>query len=150
MKLIKMSQDEFDVIKGKMIADYAKDKIKMGIWGEEDALDLAKETFETILKKGIKTENNFLYNVIADNGEEMAFLWIGKSKNEIFVYNISMYESFKALENKKELLNLIEETAVELKATKISYHTFGYQKSVIEVFENSGYRVTDVTLSKKI
>ncbi len=31
LKLIKMIQSELDLIKGKMIADYAKDKIKMGI-----------------------------------------------------------------------------------------------------------------------
>ena len=48
MKLIKMIQSELDLIKGKMIADYAKDKIKMGVWGEEDALELAKDTFNTM------------------------------------------------------------------------------------------------------
>ena len=56
MKLIKMIQSELDLIKGKMIADYAKDKIKMGVWGEEDALELAKDTFNTMLKNGIETD----------------------------------------------------------------------------------------------
>lgn len=73
MKLINMTQSEFDLIKGKMIADYAKDKIKMGIWSEEDALELAKDTFNTILKKGVNTENQYLYNLLSPQGEKKAF-----------------------------------------------------------------------------
>lgn len=145
-----MSQEEFELIKGKMIADYAKDKIKMGIWGEEDALELAKDTFNTVLKKGVETENQYIYNVTDEKGNNVAFVWLGKSKSQIFVYNISFYEMEKNVEYEKELLDLIEEKASNLEGNKISYHMFGYQKEAIEVLENSGYVVTDVTLSKKL
>ena len=150
MKLIKMIQSELDLIKGKMIADYAKDKIKMGVWGEEDALELAKDTFNTILKKGIETENQYLYNLADDNGNKVAFLWFGKAKNEVFVYNISVYEADKNLEYSKELLDLIEEKAAELGGNRISYHMFGYQENIVKILEESGYKVTDVTLAKRI
>jgi hypothetical protein len=49
-----------------------------------------------------------------------------------------------------KFLNLIEEKVKELGGNKISYHMFGYQKEAIEILENNGYIVTDVTLSKKI
>ena len=150
MKLIKMSQEEFGLIKGKMIADYAKDKIKLGIWGEDDALELAKETFNTVLKKGVETENQYLYNVADEKGNNIAFIWLGKSNTEIFVYNINFYELDKNQKYEKELLDLIEEKAVNLQGNKISYHMFGYQKEAIEILESSGYSVTDVTLSKKL
>ena len=75
---------------------------------------------------------------------------VRKAKNEVFVYNISVYEANKTLEYSKELLNLIEEKAAELDANKISYHMFGYQENVVKVLEESGYKVTDVTLAKRI
>lgn len=89
MKLVKMSQNDLDLIKGKMIADYAKEKIKMGIWSEVDALDLAKETFITMLKKGVDTDNQYLYNLNDEKGENIAFVWLGKAGAEVFVYNFN-------------------------------------------------------------
>lgn len=149
MKLVKMSQDELNVIKGKMIADYAKDKIKLGIWGEDDALDLAKDTFNTILKKGIETENHYLYNIVDENGSNKAFVWLGISGAEIFVYNLSFYDK-EENEFEKELLDLLYEKAKILGGNKISYHMFGYQKEAIEKLEENGFTVTDVTLSRKL
>lgn len=145
-----MIQSEFDLIKGKMIADYAKDKIKMGIWSEEDALELAKDTFNTILKKGVNTENQYLYNLLSPQGEKKAFVWLGKANSEIFVYNISFYDADKGTGYSKELLGLIEEKAVQLDANRISYHMFGYREELIKILEENAYNITDVTLAKKI
>ncbi len=150
MKLVKMSQNDLDLIKGKMIADYAKEKIKMGIWSEVDALDLAKETFTTLLKKGVDTDNQYLYNLSDEKGENIAFVWLGKSGAEVFVYNLSFYQMENKSQYEKEFLDLIEDKVGELGGNRISYHMFGYQKEAIEILENNGYKVTDVTLSKKI
>lgn len=150
MKLVKMSQGDLDLIKGKMIADYAKEKIKMGIWSEVDALDLAKETFSTLLKKGVDTDNQYLYNLNDEKGESIAFVWLGKAGAEVFVYNLSFYQVDNKNQYEKEFLDLIEDKVKELGGNRISYHMFGYQKEAIEILENNGYIVTDVTLSKKI
>lgn len=149
MKLVKMSQDELNVIKGKMIADYAKDKMKLGIWGQEDALELAKDTFNTILKNGVETENQHLYNIVDDKGNDKAFVWLGVSGTEIFVYNLSFYET-EDDKFGKELLDLLLEKSKNLGGNKISYHMFGYQKEAIEKLEENGFTITDVTLSKGI
>ena len=54
------------------------------------------------------------------------------------------------MEYSKELLDLIEEKAAELDGNRISYHMFGYQENIVKILEESGYKVTDVTLAKRI
>jgi hypothetical protein len=43
LKLERMSESDFNMVKGKMIADYAKDKVKVGHWSEAEAVELSKE-----------------------------------------------------------------------------------------------------------
>lgn len=150
MKLIKMNQEEFELIKGKMIADYTKEKVKLGIWAEEEALELAKETFNTMLKDGVDTKNNFFYNIVNENVDRIAYVWFAKPENEAFIYNVDIFEAYKEKVDLKEIYTLIEDAIFSLRATKISIHSFGYNKELIDRYKTYGFDIIDVTLSKKL
>lgn len=66
LKLVKMKQNEYDVIKGKLISDYAKEKVRVGHWQENEAIELSKETLEKILKDGVDTNNHYLMTAYKD------------------------------------------------------------------------------------
>lgn len=150
MKLTKMTQEEFELVKGKMIADYTKKKLSYGVWAEEEALELSKETFNTLLRDGVETENNYLYNVINENGDKVAYVWFAKPENEAFIYNIDIFESYKGKVDSKDLYTLIEDVIFSMRATRISFHTFGYNKELIDRYKEYGFDIIDVTLSKKL
>lgn len=150
MKLVKMTQEEFELIKGKMIADYTKEKVKFGIWGEEEALELSKETFDTLLKDGVETKNHFFYNIINENVDRIAYVWFAKPENEAFIYNIDIFDSYKENIDLKEIYTLIEDIIFSLRANKISIHSFGYNEDLIERYKDYGFDIIDVTLSKKL
>lgn len=150
MKLVKMTQEEFELIKGKMIADYTKEKVKFGIWGEEEALELSKETFDTLLKDGVETKNHFFYNIINENVDRIAYVWFAKPENEAFIYNIDIFDSYKENIDLKEIYTLIEDVIFSLRANKISIHSFGYNEDLIERYKDYGFDIIDVTLSKKL
>lgn len=150
MKLTKMTQEEFELVKGKMIADYTKKKVRFGVWAEEEALELSKETFNTLLSKGVNTENNYLYNVVNESGDKVAYVWFAKPENEAFIYNIDIFEGYRENIDAKDLYTLIEDAIFSMRATKISFHTFGYNKELIEKYKEFGFDIIDVTLSKKL
>ncbi len=150
MKLTKMNQEEYNLVKGKMIADYSKEKIRVGVWAKEEALDLSKETFETLLKDGAETENNYLYNVLDKRDNNIAYVWFAKLKQEVFIYNIDIFEEYKENFEYDKLLTLIEKKVDSLGGKKLSVHTFGYNKELIEKYERFGFKITDITLSKEV
>lgn len=150
VKVVKMTQEDFELVKGKMIADYTKEKIKYGIWAEEEALELSKETFNTLLAKGINTENNYLYNVIDEEGNKVAYVWFARRGTEAYLYNIDIFEAYKDKVDYKDLYTLIEDVIFSTDATKISIHIFGYNSELIEKYKEYGFDILDVTLGKKL
>ena len=86
LKLERMSESDFNMVKGKMIADYAKDKVKVGHWSEREALELSKEALDKILNEGISTPDHYLLNAYEDE-VKVGFVWMNKFNNEMFVTN---------------------------------------------------------------
>ena len=149
MRLVKMSQNEFDIIKGRMIRDYAKDKIKVGHWQEEDAIELAKETLDNILRDGVDTENHYLLDICRDV-KKVGFVWFNVFKGTIYVNNYLIYDEHKGKDYELKMVELLEKKAEDLKVKKINLHSFGYNEEVIALYQKMGYDITDVYMSKKV
>ncbi|OQY42809.1 MAG: hypothetical protein B6227_00910 [Fusobacteriia bacterium 4572_74] len=149
LKLVRMSETDFNMVKGKMIADYAKDKIKVGYWSEREALELSKEALDEILKDGISTPNHYLLNAYEDE-IKVGFVWMNEFNNEIFVNNTCIFEEFQEKEYELEFIELIEEKANELDIKKINIHSYGYNEKNIAVYKKMGYDITDIYLNKEI
>lgn len=149
LRLIEMTSEEFEVIKGKMISDYAKDKVKAGHWSQTDAIDLSKETFEEILNSGIDTEGHYFLNIY-DSEQKVGFIWIKLSDGGLYLNNFSIYDEFKKTGYEKDIIQLLEERARELKAQKICMHNYGYDENIVNLYQSLGYKVTDVYYKKNI
>ena len=149
MRLIKMNQEEFDLIKGRMIRDYAKDKIKVGHWQEEDAIDLAKETLDNILRDGVETEHHYLLDICKDI-DKVGFVWFNVFKETIYVNNYLIYDEHKGKDYEVKMVELLEGMAADLAVKKINLHSFGYNEEAIALYQKMGYDITDVYMSKKV
>jgi len=147
LRLEKMTVKDFDTIKGKMIKDYAKDKVRVGHWSEIEALELSKEALEKILKNGIETPNHYLLNVL-EGKTTVGFIWMNEINNEIFVNVICIFEKYQEKEYESKFIAILEEKAVKLDIKKINIHSYGYNKKNIEVYKNMGYGITDIYLNK--
>jgi hypothetical protein len=150
LELKRMTEEEFSLIKGKLIADYAKEKINVDIWQEADAYELSKETINTLLKSGVNTENHYLYNLIDNTGKKNLYVWVHKSGTEAFIYTISFYDERSEILDSKDIISLLESEMKKLKCIRVSYHVFGHKKELINMMEGNGYKVTDITFSKKL
>jgi len=150
IKLEKMNQEQFDKIKGKMISDYAKDKVKVGDWMEAEAVELSKDTFENIFSEGFETPEHFLFNAKNEKEEEIGYVWLNKAVNDIFVNNIYIYRDHRDKGLELELVEAIEVFSKEINASKVNLHCYGYMEDVIEVYKKLGYEITDIYFNKKI
>lgn len=149
LKLERMSETDFNTVKGKMIADYAKDKVKVGHWSDRDALELSKEALDKILSDGIATPNHYLLNAY-ENEIKVGFVWMNRFNHEMFVNNTCIFEEFQEKEYELEFIELIEEKANELEVKKINIHSYGYNEKNIAVYKKMGYDITDIYLNKGI
>ncbi len=149
MKLIKMTQAEFDIIKGRMIKDYAEDKIRVGHWQEEDAIELAKETLDNILRDGVDTKDHYLL-VVCEGTDKIGFVWFNSFKNTIYVNNYLIYDEHKGRDYELRMVELLDEKAKEIGSTQINLHSFGYHEEAIAMYRKMGYEITDVYMSKKV
>jgi len=149
LRLEKMSKEDFDIIKGKMIADYAKDKVRVGHWSEEEALELSKEALGKILKDGIATPNHYLLNAF-DGEIKVGFIWMNTFNEEIFINDTCIFDDYRNKEYEINFIKVIEEKANELNIKKINIHSYGYNEKNIEVYTEMGYDITDVYLNKGI
>lgn len=148
-----MTQPEYDAWLEYCIVEYAKDKMEsLGI-SEAEALDLSKTSFERLLPDGLNTPDNYLFSV-ADSENLVGNLWFKISTDRgittAFIYDIEMKPEFRGQGYGKATMQLIEPEARKYGATKIALHVFGGNETALKLYERSGYRVTDVSMSKDI
>jgi ribosomal protein S18 acetylase RimI-like enzyme len=149
LKFEKMTNEDLELVRGKMINDYAKAKIEVGVWSDVEALELAKETFETLLKKGVSADKNYFYQMF-DGEEKVGYTWFALPEAELFLYTVSIYENYKNKEYEKKAMETIEHEAKILGAKKITAHIFGQNDDELNQYKKFGYHITDITVCKKI
>ncbi|WP_372712863.1 GNAT family N-acetyltransferase [Ilyobacter sp.] len=150
LKLVKMKNEEYDVIKGKLISDYAKEKVRVGHWQEDEAIELSKETLEKILKDGVDTSNHHIMNAYEDEEKKVGFIWFNIFNKSVFVNALCIYDEFKGKDYEIKIVEALEEKSYDYAAKKINLHSFGYNEGAIAAYRKMGYEITDVYMNKKI
>ena len=148
-----MNQEEFKQYISFAVEDYAKDKIASGNWSEDEAIDLSKKSFEQLLPKDEKTENNHLFSIF-HNDILVGMIWIaqkGPTKpNEGFIYDFMIFEQYQGQGYAKKAMKEIETIAKELGINKIGLNVFGHNKIARGLYEKMGYEITNITMVKTI
>ena len=146
-----MTESEYsDWIKDS-IKEYAEEKTKAGNFKEETSLSQAEKEFDTLLPDGMETNNHHLFTLCHDeNKETVGSLWIHvkNEQKEIFIYDIKIHESKRGLGYGKAALSALDSYARDLGLSKISLHVFGHNKIARSLYQNSGYDITNVLMSK--
>jgi len=148
-----MNQEEFKQYISFAVEDYAKDKIASGNWSEDEAIDLSKKSFDQLLPKDEKTENNHLFSIF-NNDILVGMIWIaqkGPTKpNEGFIYDFMIFEQYQGQGYAKKAMKEIETIAKELGINKIGLNVFGHNKIARGLYEKMGYEITNITMAKTI
>lgn len=155
VKLIKMPLSDYEHYMADAIQNYADDKIKANTWNENEAYELSVASFKKLLPQGIHTQHEYLFSVIEDpTREHIGFLWFhleqGNGEPKLFVYDLIIFEAYRAMGYGKKTLVALDEKAQSMKVKYIGLHVFAHNKTAFHLYEQAGYKITDITMGKNI
>jgi len=148
-----ISENDFDEYFPKAIISYAKEKITSTNSQEELALSNATNEFCTLLPNREKTENHFVYTIFDEN-LKVGVIWLGLAspyrKEEGYIYDFIIYEEFQGKGYGKMNMMEVEKKAKDLGMNRIELHVFGHNKIARLLYENIGYGLTNIIMSKTL
>lgn len=155
IKLVKMNEPEFQEYKTIMIKNYAKDQIKDGTWISDQALELAEKSIDKFLPEGLKTKDHYIFLIIDQRtNEKIGAIWFGNvQKNQsdkAHLCDLLIYEEYRHQGYGKKAMMELEKKAKELNFKKISLHVFGHNQPAIGLYNQMGYRKTNINMIKEI
>ncbi|WP_025721848.1 GNAT family N-acetyltransferase [Paenibacillus polymyxa] len=157
--LVRMNAEQYDRFEQRSLADYADEKIQAGTWTVEEAPERAAESFARYLPQRLDTPHAHLYMLMfSDTGgqsqEEAGYIWFnitdGAQGKEAFLLDILVYDSYQGRGLGTLAMGALEQEARRLGAVRIGLHVFGHNERALHVYRKSGYRVTDIQMSKEI
>ncbi|WP_175640000.1 GNAT family N-acetyltransferase [Metabacillus schmidteae] len=145
-----MNSNEFQEYLTSAIENYALEKTLSGNWPREESLINARAEFVKLLPKGEKTQENYLYNIQLDD-QIVGMLWLArKSDEDGFIYDINIMEGHRGLGYGKVAVKLIEKVSKEIGIKKIGLQVFGHNKIARRLYEDLGYKITNIKMVKEI
>jgi ribosomal protein S18 acetylase RimI-like enzyme len=146
-----MEVEEFESYVAKAISTYATELAKSGEFTEKSADFEAKNAFYRLLPDGLKTKNQFIFNIHHENNQVIGVIWYGlRSDDEGFIYDFEIDETYRGKGYGKEALVLLEEHARSMHVKKLGLHVFGHNKHAYELYIKMGFNAYSIQMSKEI
>ena len=152
--LAPLDEGQFAAFIETAVADYAADKVSSGQWAEAQSLELSRKNFEELLPQGLDTPENYLFDVLDDQGASVGTLWIGvkeyAGERAAYIYDIWISPPFRRRGHAKRALLAAEEEARKLGFSGIGLHVFGHNSGARALYEALGYCATNINMFKTL
>ncbi|KAA0564502.1 GNAT family N-acetyltransferase [Bacillus sp. CH30_1T] len=148
-----MKDHEYTLWFQESIKEYAEEKTKAGNFQKESSLEQAENEFNQLLPNGLESKDHYLFTLIdGENQEGVGALWINVQEDGkvAFIYDIKIHGSKRGMGYGKEALKSLDSFAREKDISKISLHVFGHNKVALSLYQNTGFEVTNVLMSKTL
>ena len=153
VRLVPMTENEFESYLEKTVPEYAADKVRAGDWPEQEALELSRKSYQILLPQGVKTEHNYLFRIqIEETGEKIGILWM---KHEAprphgFIFDIALDETMRGKGYGKQAMLALEVFAKGLGLETIGLHVFAHNPAAMQLYKKLGYEVTSQNMVKRL
>jgi len=153
VRLIPMTESEFEVYLEKTVPEYAAENVKAGYWSEEDALERSRKVYAELLPQGVQTENNHLFRIqLEDGGEKIGIVWMKHEspRPHGFIFDIMLDEVQRGKGYGKQAMRALEETAKELGLESLGLHVFAHNTPAMKLYKALGYEITSQNMVKSL
>jgi ribosomal protein S18 acetylase RimI-like enzyme len=152
IKFKNMTPEEFDHFAIESKSRYIDEKMKANNLTQDEANKIADADFARILPDGYQSKDNFLYNLMDQENNNVGYLWYcirGSTNNKkAFIADIMIREKFRGKGYGREAMLLLE-TDVKSRGLKhIGLHVFGFNEVAIKLYQSMGYQTTDLVMEK--
>ena len=155
VKLVSMTESEFQIYLKRSIESYAQEHVKAGNWDSSDSLQKAEREFFQLLPDGVATRKQHLLSIEdGDTGVKIGLIWFAEkfqaSRPSAFIYDFLIYEEHRRKGYGRQTLTALEEKVKELGIETISLHVFGHNQVAIDLYQKAGFEITDFHMAKKV
>lgn len=153
VRLVPMSESEFETYLEKAGPEYAANKARAGDWSEEEALERSRESYQHLLPQGVKTKNNYLFRIrLEGSGESIGIIWMRHEapRSHGFILDISLDETQRGKGYGKQALLALDEFAKSLGIGTLALHVFASNTPAMHLYKKLGYRVTSQNMTKRL
>jgi RimJ/RimL family protein N-acetyltransferase len=155
VRFVEVSDADFRRWEEESIADYALERVKAG--NDDASSDRPREEFMSLLPHGKLTKNNYIYSIVdeKDNDRKVGIIWYAVDSQQfprdtLFIYDIVVEERFRGKGHGKAALLLLEDMARALEKRRISLHVFAHNERARRLYEELGYKPTNIVMSKAL
>ena len=149
-----MRDDEYEAFLATAVPDYAADNVASGQWAKEEALELSRKALLELLPQGRQTPDNYLFNILDDQGQPVGTLWIAAKeqagKRVAYIYDIRIRPECQRHGHATRALAAVEDEARKLGLCGIGLHVFGHNTGARALYETRGYRPTNINMFKEL
>ena len=155
VRLIPMTEAEFQVYLARAVDDYAQEHALAGNWSLEEARQRSEQEFKQLLPDGVASQNQYLFSLEdLPSGAKIGLLWFTINRHgsrlTAFIYDFIIDEAYRGQGYGRQALAALDERAASMGIESISLHAFAHNQTAIALYQKMGYEITDVHMSKKI
>lgn len=153
--LVELEEAPFREYREHLSRDYAKGKVRAGVWSQAEAEGRASRELDEVLPDGPATRDHLLYSVRDDTiPAEVGIVWFAVMNSGVgrilWIYDIIIHEQFRRRGYARRTLELVEERAIELGARRVELHVFGHNHGARALYEKLGYGVISSIMGKPV
>ena len=155
IELKEMPPERFPDYQDRLVRDYARDKVRAGVWSPEEAPWRSAADVGGLLSDGTATEGHLLFLLWDDlTFREVGVVWMAVldsgTGRSVWIYDIEVYEGFRRKGYATQALRAVEERADELGGDRVGLNVFGHNPGARALYESVGYETTSVNMVKRL
>lgn len=153
VRLIPMSPDQFCVYRNFAEGAYADNIAKAGMLPESEALEKAAADFDQLLPDGLETANQVFWTAL-DADEEVGMLWLAFTEKSdglhAFGYDFLVTTELRRQGYGRAIMAAAEEACRERGVVEVGLSVFGFNSGARALYEQMGFEVTMLQMSKQL
>ena len=153
LRLRPMTTVEFAAFRDRVSPAYAADKVRAGAWADDQAEALAASQTAELLPEGPDTPGMLLLTADDSTGQPVGLIWVALDRprpGEAWIYYIEINPEQRGKGHGRALLQAAEQQAAAHGAAWIGLNVFGGNAVARNLYESSGYQVTEINMRKEL
>ena len=155
VQLVRMNEKEFEQFIQIAVDDYARQQVAAGAWQQQNAVELSRHAFNSLLPKGLASPDQFLNLLIREeDNEQVGYVWFGILEEDdnrfVVLFDIIIFEQYRRLGYGREAMIAMEKIVKELGIKSIALHVFGNNMGARALYKELGYLERNITMVKEL
>ena len=155
IRLVPMTQAEFQSFEEHDIREYAAEEVRAGFWSEAESLEKARRAHALLLPDGLATKDHFLYTIReSEHDAAVGVLWLMVSRESAkpsgFIYDIEIDEPYRRQGYARAAVLELERLARQMDLRQLGLHVFAHNTGARALYESLGYEVASLNLLKDL